>query len=101
MEAAELKGVVVVFRLRASRIAVQPDMPDYRNGGPDERSRTENENAVQSSHRGEDNKVAVERSGWEAEIACQVRRERCGEVVLTPQSVPTQADAMYERQETE
>jgi hypothetical protein len=47
----------VLFRPSASRIAVMPDMPDNRNCRPNEHCRTENENAVQNSHRGEDNKV--------------------------------------------
>jgi hypothetical protein len=35
------------------------DVPDYGESRPDERHRTENEDAKQNSHRGEDNK-------WEA-----------------------------------
>jgi hypothetical protein len=50
----------VLFRLRESGLAVAPDVADDRDGSPDERSRTENENAVQNQHRGEDNKLGVE-----------------------------------------
>lgn len=47
------------FSLRASGGAVMTDVPDYGESRPDERHRTENEDAKQNSHRGEDNK-------WEA-----------------------------------
>ncbi len=50
----------MLFRLRESGLAVAPDVADDRDGSPDERSRTENENAVQNQHRGEDNKLGVE-----------------------------------------
>jgi hypothetical protein len=58
-QTAGLKGFVVLFRLRESCLAVAPDVADDRDSSPDERSGTENENAVQDSHRGEDNKLTV------------------------------------------
>lgn len=44
------------FSLGAGGGALMTDMPNYGESRPNERHRTENEDAKQNSHRGEDNK---------------------------------------------
>jgi hypothetical protein len=53
----------VRFSLGAGGGALMTDMPNYGESRPNERHRTENEDAKQNSHRGEDNKW------WEEEGA--------------------------------
>jgi hypothetical protein len=48
----------VVFGLRLGCPTLAADMPDDSERSPDESKGTENENAVQNSHRGEDTKGA-------------------------------------------
>jgi hypothetical protein len=49
--------LVVLFGLGMSGVPLTADVPDYSEGRPDERHRTQHEDAVQNSHRGEDNKL--------------------------------------------
>lgn len=51
-----LERFVVLFGLGASGAALMTDVPDNGEGRPDERHRTQHEDAVQNSHKGEDNK---------------------------------------------
>jgi hypothetical protein len=46
-----------MFSLGTSGIALMANVPYYSEGRPDERHRTQHEDAVQNSHRGEDNKT--------------------------------------------
>jgi hypothetical protein len=52
----------MLFSLGTSGLALMADVPDYSEGRPDDRHRTQHEDAVQNSHRGEDNKSGVRRS---------------------------------------
>lgn len=55
------------FGMRASLGALLPDVPHHGPRRPNERHRTENEDAVQIPHRGEDNKDRQEGSKEAAE----------------------------------
>jgi hypothetical protein len=52
-----LERFVVLFGLGTSGLALTAYVPDYSEGRPDDRHRTQHEDAVQNSHRGEDNKT--------------------------------------------
>ena len=62
-EAAVLEGLVVVFGLASRSLALVADVADDSQGGDEERHRTENEDAIQNSHRGEDNKIQRREAG--------------------------------------
>lgn len=59
----------MLFGLGKSGITLSADMPDYSEGRPDDRHRTQYEDAVQNSHRGEDNK-----KGGQEQIVLRVLR---------------------------
>lgn len=67
-----LERFVVLFGLGASGAALMTDVPDNGEGRPDERHRTQHEDAVQNSHKGEDNKP---RGGTGEQIVLRVLRE--------------------------
>ena len=46
----------MLFMLRASLVSLTPDVATHGDGCSDKGAGTENENGVQNSHRGEDNK---------------------------------------------
>jgi hypothetical protein len=67
-----LLGVFVVrFRLRACRFALPADVPDHGQSDPDQRHRTQKEDAVQNLHR---ERITNGEEGWRREtIAGEAR----------------------------
>lgn len=65
---------MVLWRFGGFGFALVADVPDYSEGRSKERHRTEKEDAVQNSHRGEDNSGQPAAGSWLLVVGLQCRQ---------------------------